>query len=789
MLKFFVNDLRRNLTKLFCLTIGLAIGLLLVAKAYIEQSYDSFIPENGNVYIITESVITHGEFMEYLQTPGAIAPGLKRYAPPVESATRFTQITGELTVKTPDGQLFDADALILADTCAFDVLRQPVISGNPKEALAVENHCMIPRSLAEKIGGDVIGTTLSSPELNDSYSVMIDGIYEDFPVNSTFTNAIYLSMPSIGNFMGDGTENWVGNDRYKSYVRLVDGATADDVRPYIDRMIRKELPPEAIEVFHMNFGLMPLTDVYTAQESVRTMIWVLSILAFIILVSASLNYLLIVIGQFGRRSREMAVRKCYGTGNAAIFGRIMGESLFFLAVAIVLAVLIVLCLSDQCEMLLGYSVYDLLSSGRVWLVEGCVILGLLVITGVVPAWMYCKTPVSNVFRHNPCRRRVWKLALLSVQFFAAGLLFCLLVLVFRQYRMMSHGDMGYDSGNIASVYLGTMPDNERGAMVAELSSLGCVDAVTSADQDFAYGAADNNVWIHDDPRKDNQVNVADMYWANANLFDVMGMEFVQGGTFRENADTTVNQVIVEERFIDVMKAHFGVKDDNIVGKRFCITEHSGDSGSIEFTICGVIKNIRRGGYNNDYADPRAGVLFPATSVRQNVYVRFGELTPETLAEAQKVVDKFGNNKYLVPYKTRVEALSAPVKRFGFSVMAAGVAILLIAMVGLIGYTADEVQRRAKEIAIRKVNGTTVGQILRLFCRDIMRVAAPSLLCGGIAAVIIGRNWLSQFTEQVSLSPLTMAGCLLILLALIVAVVALNARRVARSNPVDYLRAE
>lgn len=789
MLKFFVNDLRRNLTKLFCLTIGLAIGLLLVAKAYIEQSYDSFIPENGNVYIITESVITHGEFMEYQQTPGAIAPGLKRYAPPVESATRFTQITGELTVKTPDGQLFDADALILADTCAFDVLRQPVISGNPKEALAVENHCMIPRSLAEKIGGDVIGTTLSSPELNDSYSVMIDGIYEDFPVNSTFTNAIYLSMPSIGNFMGDGTENWVGNDRYKSYVRLVDGATAEDVRPYIDRMIRKELPPEAIEVFHMNFGLMPLTDVYTAQESVRTMIWVLGILAFIILVSASLNYLLIVIGQFGRRSREMAVRKCYGTSNAAIFGRIMGESLFFLAVAIVLAVLIVLCLSDQCEMLLGYSVFDLLSSGRVWLVEGSVILGLLVITGVVPAWMYCKTPVSNVFRHNPRRRRVWKLALLSVQFFAAGLLFCLLVLVFRQYRMMSHGDMGYDSGNIASVYLGTMPDNERGAMVAELSSLGCVDAVTSADQDFTYGASGNNVWIHDDPRKDNQVNVADMYWANANLFDVMGMEFVQGGTFRENADSTVNQVIVEERFIDVMKTHFGAKGDNIVGKRFCITEHSGDGGSIEFTICGVIKDIRRGGYNNDYADPRAGVLFPATSVRQNVYVRFGELTPETLAEAQKIVDKFGNNKYLVPYKTRVEALSAPVKRFGFSVMAAGVAILLIATVGLIGYTADEVQRRAKEIAIRKVNGTTVGQILRLFCRDILRVAVPSLLCGGIAAVIIGRNWLSQFTEQVSLSPLTMAGCLLILLALIVAVVALNARRVASSNPVDYLRAE
>lgn len=790
MLKFFTSDLRRNLTKIFCLTIGLAIGLLLVAKAFVEQSFDHAIPEYGNVYLAKESVTQNGEFREYLSTPGAIAPGLKRYVPQVEKATRVSTLFGSLAVRTPDGRLVDVEGVTLADSCLFDVVRWPVISGNPKEALTVEDYCMIPRSLAEKLGDDVMGMTLTSPDVGDSYKVIVAGVYEDFPINSTFRNVIYLSLPTIGKFSYDGRDNWVGNDRYRSYVRLAKGASPADVTPHIQRMLKENVVEEALEVFKFNISLMPLTDVYNSQDSVKTMIWVLSLLAFIILVSASLNYLLIVIGQLGKRGKEMAVRKCYGTSNRKIFLRIMGESVFFLAVSIALAVLIVLSLSDQCEMLLGYPASVLLSSPDVWLVEVCVCVALLLITGVIPAWIYCRTPVSHVFHQNTRKRRAWKLALLSVQFFATGLMFCLLVLVYRQYDMMSRGDMGYDYENVAYLNVGALPANERKVIKDELSRLSCVTGVASAYQNFTGWAAGNNVWIKGDPRPDNQVNVADMYWANANLFDVMGMKFVQGETFREDADTTVHQVIVEERFIDVLKSNFDHKDDNIIGQRFNITEHISLDGSDEFTIVGVIGDIRRGGYNIDSYDQRAGVLFPTTEVCDNLYVRFTRLTPEALKEAQKVIDgKYSDTMYITPYKTMVEAWNAPVKRFGFSVMAAGIAILLITIIGLIGYTADEVQRRAKEIAIRKVNGTTVGKILRIFCVDILKVAVPSLLAGGIAAVLIGRDWLSQFTDQVSLSPWSMALCLLGILIIILAVVCLNALKVARSNPVDYLRTE
>ena len=295
-----------------------------------------------------------------------------------------------------------------------------------------------------------------------------------------------------------------------------------------------------LETFKYNISLMPLYEVYASQDSVKTMIWILSLLAFIILVSASLNYLLIVIGQLGKRGKEMAVRKCYGTSNRKLFLRIMGESVFFLAVSIALAVLIVLSLSDQCEMLLGYPASVLLSSPDVWLVEVCVCVALLLITGVIPAWIYCRTPVSHVFHQNTRRRKFWKLELLSVQFFATGLMFCLLLLVYRQYHMMSRGDMGYDYENVGLLETGSLPQNEKRALKDELSRLACVEAVSSADQNFTgLSRSGNNVWMEDDPDKDNQVNVTDMYYANPDIFDVMGMEFVQGGTFRENADSTV----------------------------------------------------------------------------------------------------------------------------------------------------------------------------------------------------------------------------------------------------------
>ncbi len=210
-----------------------------------------------------------------------------------------------------------------------------------------------------------------------------------------------------------------------------------------------------------------------------------------------------------------------------------------------------------------------------------------------------------------------------------------------------------------------------------------------------------------------------------------------------------------------------------------------------FTIVGVVGNIRRGSFENGNSDSRAAVFFPTRNIRGNVFIRFTELTPENLSAAQKVLDSIndGEDIYILPYKMRIEAKRSSIKMFGMAVMVVGIAIMIIALIGLIGYVADEVNRRAKEIAIRKVNGTSANKIVRLFCIDVLKVALPSLLAGGALAMVIGQRWLSQFTDRVSLSPISMAGCLLVLLILIMGVVVVNTLRVARSNPIEHLRSE
>lgn len=789
MFKFFTTDLRRNLIKILCLSVGLAVGFLLVAKIYFQQTYDSFFSNIDHIYTVKQSTVMQDKYSEWGQTPGGTAVELMRTFPEITKATRYTYLDENTSIKLEDGRVFDVDGVALADSCLFDVLSTPVIEGNPSEALGIENNAMIPRSVAEKIGGDVIGLRISNVSWGDDYKATIAGVYEDYPLNSSVTNALYIALPTIKHFMQDGTENLLGNDRYLSYVTLEDGVDPDDLHPLILEHLKTKLPEQAFSISDYKVWLRPLKGDYSANSGVKRMSLMLGLLAVVMLMCASLNYLLIVIGQLAGRAKEMAIRKCYGTGRRKLFTRVMGESIFFLAISMGIAVLLAFSFSNLCKELLGYTPQQLFSTGRVWLTEGLVCLFLLIFTGIIPSIIYSRTPVVHAFRSSAPGKNRWKLVLLAIQFFATGLILCLLVLIGRQYNLLGNVKMGFEYENLAIFPTNGMKQSQLRPIIEELRKLPFVESVGSASSDISSYASGNMLWTED--HYEDQVNVADMYFFNPETIDALGLKLIQGRNFNATADSTVNEVIVEERAISVFKQQFGITEDDLIGKVFYITGHGDGGVNPPMTIVGVIENIYRGGFESDQVDTRVGVLFPASRIWNNVYVRFSELTPERMKEAQKVIDSMSGDTevYITPYKSQIEAKRDPVRRFGTSVMVVGIAILIIALIGLIGYVADEVNRRAKEIAIRKVNGTSGRMIVRLFCIDILRVALPSLIAGGAVAMIIGEKWLSQFTQRVSLSPLGLCLCLILLLVLITGVVVINCLRVARSNPVDYLRSE
>ena len=775
--------MKKTFIKVICLGLGLAMGLLLIAKIYFEQTYDSFYPDADRLYKVHESFVMNGEYVEYGQTSGAIAPGIKEYTPQVEAATRFTYLSAQTTVVTDDKRKFSVKAICMADSCLFDVLPRDIIAGDYKQVLSVADQCMIPRSLAEKIGGDVIGMRLSAPELSAEASCIVGGVYEDYPLNSDVPQAIYLSLKSIGRYMYDGTENWAGNDRYKTYLRLAEGVDPETTVTYLDKMLRENVDKEELDMCQYKVRLTPLKDVHLREESVQTMTWILTLLATLLLVSASLNYLLIVFGQMVWRSKEMAIRKCYGTSPRGIIGMVLRESAMHLVLSLGMAALLLYAFQDEVGMLLGTGVAELLlNQGVVWiLVVVCLLI--LLVTGGLPGWIYARVPVSTVFRNYNASRRVWKRSLLAVQFIATGFLFCLLILIGRQYSRMVNDDPGYDCNNLLHVSLSGIPYGERPKAIEELKRLSTVKDVTASYQGLLDRVSGDNVW--EEGKEDRRFNIADMYDCNANFFSVLDIPIIQGTTFSERTDSINNQVMVDEVFVREMKKHFDW-DDDVVGRSVMITGHNDQN---LFTICGVFRHIRLGNICKE--DPRGAAIFYTPYIMNNLYIRLNVPPSEAMAEVQKIINEIFPTSDITVYNVKTEMAGQydTQRNFRDSVMIAGIVTIIIAFIGLVGYTADEVSRRSKEIAIRKVNGTNVKGIVMLFIKDMLIISVPSLIAGGIAAAIVGNRWLSQFSEQVTLAPWLSVLCIMAITTILVIVVMLNCRRIATSNPVDYLKSE
>ena len=138
---------------------------------------------------------------------------------------------------------------------------------------------------------------------------------------------------------------------------------------------------------------------------------------------------------------------------------------------------------------------------------------------------------------------------------------------------------------------------------------------------------------------------------------------------------------------------------------------------------------------------------------------------------------------------QVEELYNPVRVMRNACIFASVVLLFIMLMGLLGYTADEVQRRSKEIAIRKVNGADAGDILRLLERDVLWVSVPAVLAGILASAYVNHLWLSAFSTQVPLGWPMYVLVGFALLVIILACVLGQSWRIAQSNPVESIKSE
>lgn len=770
---------RNNAIKIVSLAVGLAMGLVLIAKVYFEQTFDNFYPNGDRIYHLSENIQmaneagnkTHG------RVSGGVAVGMREDIPEVEAATRYTNVgpSDAVFYTTDDRRTYSAN-FILADSCLFDVLQRPVISGDVKETLSRPMYAIVSKQIADRIGGDVIGKTIEM----DTYPgriITIGAVFETIPENSHYRYDVAISMPSIGQFMGDGSLNWLGNDRYLAYVRLAKGVTPDLIASSIHEMQERHQPMDEMEKWGvtLTYTLNPLLSIHSGDPDVKRMSMLLAILAFALLFTAVMNYILIVISSLVGRSKEVAVYKCYGASGRNITTLILAETVVHLLISLIGALVLVVAARSLIQDLLGSSLSALLSWHSVLLLLGVCVLVFLV-AGLVPAQLFARIPVAVAFRNYRESRRNWKLALLFVQFVACAFLVTLLAIIGRQYTLMIEDNPGYNYENVVYCETWGVEKERRQQALNELERIPGVEIVATASTLPFQGMSGNNVSL---PGKDGELfNFADMENADANYLKLLQIPIRSGKGF--DANSVEGDIVVSQSFKEKMELLCGWTD-GAVGKEVQLSQWG------LRRIVGVYKNVRVSSLVN--ADERPSALIYSKNPASIIVIKLRQMDSEHIRQVTQVLEQSMPNKHLfvTPYSEEMVNLYKDARVFRDSVMIGGIFTLIISLIGLIGYTNDEINRRRAEIAVRRINGATLKDILRIFLIDVLKIAVPAVILGGIAAYLVAVKWQEQFAEKTALTVVLFVGCGVAVLSLILTLVSINSYRVSNQNPVESLR--
>lgn len=323
-------------------------------------------------------------------------------------------------------------------------------------------------------------------------------------------------------------------------------------------------------------------------------------------------------------------------------------------------------------------------------------------------------------------------------------------------------------------------------MITELNNMPEIEDWTAITSPIFSSGSGNNII---DPETGEELfNATDLYMAGANYLDMLDIKLKQGRGFNANSDS-LKEMMVSPDFAQKLKNEKGWTD--VTGHKIQITEHSQTSNDL-FTIVGIYNNF----HTNTALDEndRPTMMFysdPYGNYINYFLLKFHDLTADNMQAVQQRLQRLYPDETIIvdSYARQLNTYYDDVKHFRSAVMTAGICALFIALMGLIGYVNDEMMRRSKEIAIRKVNGATTINVLGTMLDNVLLMAIPSAIIGGILAKTAADKWLEDFSVKADMSLWLFVAGLVAVVAVIAVTVTVNAYRMASSNPVKYLKNE
>lgn len=785
------------------LTTGFALALLIVAYVRSEVSYDRFHANVERLYRI-KYVAPNG--LQIASSPPPIAPVMKDFFPGVEEAGRM--FARNVSISLPDGkEAFEENNVYFADSTIMKMFSFEFVKGSPERALVDKFTVLLNEEMARKYFGDndPVGETLI---FSGTVSFKVAGVVKDFPENShlrfnilvPYDNMFDLEAPVVAqNLRNNLAINFVISHSY-TYVLLKPGADASEVDAKMPEFLKKYAQPNLI--VGQVFTLMPVKDIHLkstllvepSSTNSWTNLYIFIGVGVLTLLIACINYINLSTAQSFTRIKEIGIRKILGSMKSQLIGQFLAESFLFALVSFVFSLLVFYMALPFLNLLTDKNM--IFREVMDWKLVSAGILLVLIITllaGGYPSYFVTRFNSINALKGSGITQhgsQFLRKALVVFQLAIACMLLSGSLLILKQLRFLNDRPLGFQREHIINVPLfsqnlnGIFRQNDstfwnrlqtfRDAIETQSG----VKATALSSNAPGLGAIFRGTIPEGFTQQDN-LFIANMS-VDYDFFKTYGMEVVAGRSFSKEYGTDraegfmINESAVKQFNFGSADAAIG-KKMNREGKQGKIIGVIKDFNFTSLTepVSSMVLEVAPNGYNTlSIKFENANVTSSLGTLEKEWNKMFPEKTFQYTFLDQQLNDQY---RGFQNFGTIIQIFT-------------GIAIL-ISCLGVYGLILFVVQRKVKEIGVRKVLGASIGSILQLIYKDfVLLIIAGFVIAIPVSYYFIGQ-WLENFTYHTTIDVLTYAISLLAVIVVVVITIAIQAVKASLANPVNSLRSE
>jgi len=796
--KVALRALNRNRTFTLVNILGLVIGISFSCMLYIyvstELSYDTFHTKSDRIYrVITNDLRDPANLRHYGITVPPLGKELVNNYPEVEDMVRLHRPQGQIAI-TMNDQNFQERSWFITDPSFFDVFDFEFVAGDKATALKESFSVVINESMARKYFGeqDPIGKLIEKTNFG---AIKVTGVVKDQPDNSHLQFDFLLSNVRPDDDWAKYMNSWSNFGAF-TYIVLDENSSIENLKTKMPEMFKKNLGPYA-DLFSIDF--QPISDIYLHSENIESgtesghgqmaYIYIFSTMGIFLLVIACINYINLATSKGLARSKEVGVRKVVGAYKNQLVVQFLTESFVVTIVSMFLAVGVMDLLFPYFNQITGKA-FDITADSLWDYITPLVIIALLIgaISGSYPAFYMARMrPVNSLKGKSSGDRGAASLrkGLVVFQFTLTIVMIFSTIVIGRQLNFIQNKDIGFDKDQllIIDINSGQVRRNFQ-TLKDEYAKIPGVLGVAVSSRVPGEWKQIEEIYVKHGASSNIGMDSVRTYFMgfDESMLTTYGLEMTDGKFFSANGQADSTTVILNQAAVQAL----GLNDP--VGANLQV---QGNGSVINLTVAGVMKDFNFQSLHQKIAPIVIGTWNnPIQSVDYFTLKINGNM--EDIIKGATAVHEIFDHYTSIEYHFLDQQLSLfyeAEQRAAMIFQMGGGLSIFVACLGLFGLATYNIERRTKELGIRKVLGASNINLFVLLSSAFTKQITIAFLIASPVAYFVMREWLRGFEYRITID----AGIFLAsgLVALLIALFTVSYRslKAANSNPLNALRQE